>query len=126
MRDIKFRVWEKSRKTMIYNAIEYALLALAKATHSTDNKLNPIGFSEQDYEHFEVMQFTDIQDKNRIDIYEGDIMRDKNGIIYKVEFRCGGFIKYGDGVTTPLIDSIGWLECEVIGNRHENPELIKY
>jgi|TARA_R110000851_G_scaffold47424_1_gene115115 uncharacterized phage protein (TIGR01671 family) len=125
MRDIKFRVWEKSRNAMIYNAIEFALLALAKATHHTDNKLNPIGFSEQDYEHFEVMQFTNIQDKNEVDIYEGDIMRDKDSNLYEVSFHCGGFTKTSDGSTTPLLDSIGWLECKVIGNIYKDPELLK-
>ena len=69
-----------------------------------------------------VGQFTGLTDKNGRKIFEGDILKANNGHIGYVAFSEGGFVKacrchfnftnlYGDNQ-------------EVIGNIHDNPELI--
>jgi uncharacterized phage protein (TIGR01671 family) len=70
-----------------------------------------------------VGQYTGLTDKNGTKIFEGDIVRDKtNGVVYKI-FYCnesGMFIR-----KAVLRSSLGNpLHLEVIGNIHDNPELL--
>jgi uncharacterized phage protein (TIGR01671 family) len=88
-------------------------------------------------ERYHLMQYTGLKDKNGVEIYEGDICR---AAVYKdpialrksmminslVVFHDGAFILDGhkrlpDGFRTlPTFD-----DCEVIGNIHDNPELLE-
>ena len=68
-----------------------------------------------------VGQFTGLHDKNGKEIYEGDIVLIREGIAV-ITFYCGSF--WCD-FWTMLLLSDRCVEVEVIGNIHENPELIK-
>ena len=74
-----------------------------------------------------VGQYTGLTDKNGKKIFEGDVVR-----VYFVDGDEVGEIVYAnsafrfkceDGVLGYCIDDT--LECEVIGNIHDNPELLK-
>jgi uncharacterized phage protein (TIGR01671 family) len=83
----------------------------------------------------EVMQFTGIYDKNGKEIYEGDVVKLGDNMIYDgilcevvwleklVEF-CYKFLT-GDnnGKYTDMLDT--WRSYEVIGDIYENSELLK-
>ena len=83
----------------------------------------------------ELIECTGLKDKNKVEIYFDDLVRDNDGLVYKVKYG-GYFSKDGAGwgvhyyqcipETFPLdADTFGTeLNLEVIGNIYENPELI--
>ncbi len=134
MRKIKFRAWDTGTKEMfigIDNIKEhYEGIVLF------DELLNP---KEAGCPEIELMQFTGLKDKNGKEIFEGDVVkyRDSNWI---VRFEMGSFslftniknlsksiIKKPETDEEKLANELGvwWTRCEVIGNKFENPELLK-
>lgn len=69
-------------------------------------------------------QFIELKDKNGKEIYEGDIMKTVFGnycVGYDAaQFEFENFDNYGMYGEFPDFE-----ECEVIGNKYENPELLK-
>ena len=90
-----------------------------------------------------VGQYTGLCDKNGKKVFEGDVIRTlyancpKNKHIDKVEFFDGSFLATnggglyakisGLGSSKPMANdmSVHMIECEIIGNIHDNPELFK-
>lgn len=81
-----------------------------------------------------LMQFTGLKDKNRTEIFEGDVVRyiDKHSLmdsgIYKIGFNMGSFIIDDSPLIELFVheDLHGWdVNIEVIGNIYNNPELLE-
>lgn len=73
-----------------------------------------------------VGQFTGLTDRNGTKIFEGDIVNiltenEESGV---VEWENGGFVVNADGFCVDFHTNINGTDLEVIGNIHDNPELI--
>ncbi|MEG2541089.1 MAG: YopX family protein [Clostridia bacterium] len=84
----------------------------------------------RDYEvfHETVGQFTGLKDRKGTRIFNGDILeRGQNSFIYGVHFYNGGYhIIDADGNTIkPTQKAVSYMQVEIIGNIHDNPELIE-
>ena len=144
MRTIKFRAWHKKNKKMyLWNNLE------TRTEWLFDKKWRKNHFGKD----LVVMQFTGLKDKNGKEIYEGDIVRIKDGgwwtfdeyvdaivdytppeFIFKdIDFEdeiesetcpVSNFMHLGDG-TSRKYDKNKHERFEIIGNIYENKELIK-
>lgn len=80
-----------------------------------------------------VGQFTGLMDKNGAEIYEGDIVKWSNGMLYAAKFLDGMFYasieECNEGIFGgfPLYRLIEYEDggCEIVGNIHDNTELLK-
>ena len=70
-------------------------------------------------------QFTGLTDRNGVKIFEGDIVR--YGQRGKVEYNSGSaqFTLNFTNSTYEGFDKIPFCDCEVLGNIHDNPELLE-
>lgn len=119
-REIKFRAWDITSKTMAYLG-PYCYLKIF------------------DDENLIISQFTGLRDKNGKEIYEGDIVRcfedglddiADDGTIHQVRY-CSqddypAFeLDPWDGDCNGLSNYKAYGSIEVIGNIYENPELLE-
>lgn len=118
MREIEFRAWDSINKTYIYATL--GDLICGTCTESGDKKLSG---NNQIWE-----QDTGITDRNGKKIYDGDIVS-----VYEGRY-VGSIVQHPGGEWRIIwvrpqgtADSLyGYRhECEVIGNVHDNPELLE-
>lgn len=121
MREFKFRAWDKDNKEMVYQNADSPSFGTFKGEKYCT--LEEVFFYEK--ESFDIMQYTGMKDKNGKEIYEGDIVKAKSSD--GREFV--GHVMFGDGsffIKNDTSSNYRWIdyEVEVIGNIHENPELL--
>lgn len=140
MRKVKFRVWNKKNNRMIMPR----KFATIKPVIDFNGNLGVMDTYKNYHWHgivpedeYELMLFTGILDKNDIEIYEGDILKDTDNEIYYVDFIRGCFYLRTNYKSFPHLGWAEWLpmceidrlanptEFEVIGNIYENHELLK-
>ena len=125
MREILFRAWDKvSNKYREFDGMHDTMTINEDGKVEYYNLQNGSGGDEYILE-----QFTGIKDRNGKMIFEGDIVHIDNydeGWDSTVEFKGGAFAVDVEGREYDYT-AIGWTEYEavVIGNIHDNPELLE-
>ena len=124
MREIKFRGKRKDNGEWVEG--HYAKIAVNFGQNDVIIEQTKGGsFVPQFIDIKTLGQFTGLLDKNGKEIYEGDVIQDNN---YKDEMAV---MKWDDKKAQLATDlPIGWFwskmeRIEVIGNIHDNPELMK-
>lgn len=123
MCEILFRGKRKSDEQWIYGRLSYN--GLGDTMKIIENNF----FKEIQIMSDTIGQYTGLTDKNGKKIFEGDIVQhdfgvEQIGVQYAVvEYDS----KYASFMIKPLCD---WMycekdDCEVIGNMHDNPELLE-
>ncbi len=133
----KYRVWDEEQENMFYSDVEDedCLFSFQDGLVVANIRKEEQGtLDEQPYiygeSNFDVEQFIDIKDKYGKDIYDGDIVdvpdcmtnKMRRGIIRHVITEGGSSYMFTiNGGTASWIQD----KAEIIGNIHENPELLE-
>ena len=140
MRDIRFRAWDNKEEWMVDDMLlsfDGEILTDDVQPHDTPYKEIELA----DEGRYELMQYTGLKDKNGAEIYEGDIVKrtylfdgafgkthvgevvyDKESARYVIS-KPNNFI---EPKTEDLGNTLSYRSTyEVIGNIHENKELLE-
>lgn len=137
MREIKFRIWDGAKNEWLASSSKDALPYYGFALVGEVMTVQSPPYWSLD-EGNVVEQFTGLKDINGTEIYEGDIIVQKSLGSNKSE--CRGKITYKEDHAAFMFEvyergkPVMWLflsefnpekTCEVIGNIHEDPELVE-
>jgi uncharacterized phage protein (TIGR01671 family) len=133
MREIKFRGKTRNGKWVYGYAAKFAHGSVPVILEDTEDGIKPRKIIPDT-----VGQFTGLHDKNGKEIYEGDVVQQywgfphyRNGVRYDCYSRIGKVLFDKSGCFVLLSESLLYhlfgdgLTQEVIGNIHDNPELLK-
>ena len=128
MKEIKFRAWDKEMKQMIYQGDDDYDFIL------TENGLEVFDKNTDIIVDCEIMPSVIRRDKNKNNVFEGDILKSS----YQDELYVAKIMERGiyhvllhvldnqRGVILNNVYTVGRIsDCEVIGNIHEHSHLLK-
>ena len=142
MREIKFRAWNKDWKMMVlpedlqaiwFDGVTACAADVEFNITTTDGQRNKNLWEDCEKDEVTLMQYTGLKDKNGVEIYEGDVLviQDKNSVNGDVENETS-HVRWQKDIAGFIISnysgegfgSYKTEDLEVIGNIHQNPELL--
>lgn len=134
----KFKAWHKAEKVMCdVSTINFDSGAFLVGVKKGEDEIGDKYFVPAptdgrfcEFEEFELLQYTGLKDKNGKYIYKSDILKAYGKEIkrFVVSFSNGSYVLYHQfGIWGPLsrLFEMKDMPVEIIGNRFENPELLK-
>lgn len=122
MREIKFRLWSHVGKNMIYTDERFDISVSMDRPELKLHIKEPVSMS---FGRYEILQYTGVHDRKGKEVYEGDIvvtyLKRKYVITWIDKYARFAFWKPDIVFASGLYD---YGQFEVIGNIHENPELL--
>ena len=119
----KYRVWDKELQTMLDVSLIDFKKGVLVGEHWEFGETNFMSFDE-----IGIMQSTGLLDKNGKEIFEGDILGTKDGLLNGIiEYRTdlgmwtNSLLRYNNFERLCSVAS----DREIIGNIYENPELLE-
>lgn len=126
----KFRAWHKIEKYMM----DVLNIDLEHETIGVYLLYEPGFYDSHGFDEIELMQWTGLQDKNGVDIYEGDILaydfgggvdcfiveRNPNDNQLQVRYL------YMTGYNKDYMAYVPMGSSIIVGNQYENPELLEH
>lgn len=130
MRKIKFRAYDTLRNE--YLSEGQILLSIKRGERPNDGVqyLDVISDHDKYEDRFILEEYTGYCDKNGVEVFEGDIILNHLNNIYVV-MHYGGNLILSDEYGMPWNDftlvgiSLKYMDYKIIGNIHDNPELLK-
>ncbi len=130
MREIKFRVWDKRKGRMRFGN-DNLLIGLGGLLFWDVGYKEPDMLGEEERQDYELMQYTGLNDKNGVEIYEGDIV-----VVDFCDIPDDNPLHHTGAVEWDVINAawsisdydfmFNYYEAlEVVGNIHESPELLE-
>ena len=121
----RFRVWDKVFKEMVQVNALVLDEQVVKVTYKNGN------VAKEDMKEYELMQSTDLRDRNSVEIFEGDIVDYKgrkavvkwHGSYASFIYRFVDELKERVSEWHPLF--LAYYHFEVIGNIYENKNLLE-
>lgn len=137
MKEIKFKAWHKAEKKMcdvsIINFDQGAFLIGVKPGEDEigDKYFIPAPTNGRfcNFDEFELLQYTGMNDKNGKEIYKGSVLKayGKKITRFVVAFTNGSFDLYHEFARWGLLSRLfemNDMPVEIIGSIYENPELL--
>lgn len=126
MREIKFRGKLLDNGEWIYGSLLVSHFKDDKKERYFITQFSGNYTFEHEVDPATVGQYTGLKDKNGKEICEGDILLDESGTYAVVGYSMGAFyVDFGEGFDLQYFTECIHEICEVVGNIHDDPELLK-